>query len=153
MSAFQTVESVMTRNVVVVHEEDNLEWIEEAMNRHQFRHLPVVDGKRLVGILSHRDILRVSVGALANLRQGISEQRTLEERCFVANMMNPTVLTTRPEATVVEAARAMLTGRVGALPVVDADGALVGIVSRGDLLLALVRHAEATTAPAETPVG
>lgn len=145
MATFQTVESVMTRNVVVLHEEDNLEWIEEAMSRHHFRHLPVVDGTRVVGILSQRDILRVSVGALANLRHGELEQRTLEERCFVANMMNRDVLTTRPEATVIEAARAMLTGRVGALPVVDGDGALVGIVSRGDVLLALVRHAEGAT--------
>lgn len=52
----KTVGELMTREVMTLYEEDNLDRIEEGMNRFRFRHLPVVDGKRLVGLVTHRDI-------------------------------------------------------------------------------------------------
>src|SRR5687767_2777657 len=58
------VEDIMTRNVVVLAEEDNLSQVAAGLDRYRFHHLPVVDGTKLVGILSQRDILRNTVSGV-----------------------------------------------------------------------------------------
>lgn len=149
MPPLPIVESVMNRNVVVLREEDTLDTLEDAMERYRFRHMPVVDGKTLVGIVSQRDLLRASLSSLQPPHTGRESQRALFERVFIAQVMKREVVTTHPEASVLEASRAILANRVGALPVTNDRGELVGIVSENDLLLALVRYAEETTAAAK----
>lgn len=146
MSPLPTVESVMSRDLVVLREEDTLDALEEAMSRHGFRHMPVVDGKRLVGIVSQRDLLRASVSSLHPAHGAKDSQRALFARVFVAEVMQREVLTVTPDTGVLDASRKILAHRIGALPVVDAQGELIGIVSENDLLAALVRHAESAPA-------
>ncbi|MFW5921065.1 MAG: CBS domain-containing protein, partial [Polyangiales bacterium] len=52
------VSDIMSRNPITLSEEDNLENIAQGMEEFHLRHLPVVDGHKLVGLVSHRDILR-----------------------------------------------------------------------------------------------
>lgn len=91
----------------------------------RLRHLPVLneDG-RLVGILSDRDLLRLGPSAPADR--------------LVETVMSVDVLTATPEARLIDCARVMLRARVGCLPVVREDGVLVGILTRSDLLRALM---------------
>ena len=131
------VADVMTKDVITVYEESNLQQVFALLAPYRFRHLPVVDGKRLVGILSQRDLLQVQ-GERIHKNPALRAQaaHTLEET-FVRDIMNTNVVTIGADATLAEAARRLLEHRVGALPVVDEAGQLVGIVSETDLLRSL----------------
>ncbi|HEX6244078.1 MAG TPA: CBS domain-containing protein [Polyangiales bacterium] len=131
------VADVMTRDVITVFEESNLQEVFGILAPYRFRHLPVVDGKRLVGILSQRDLLQLTSQSLdKNLAARARGVRALEET-FVRDVMNGSVVTIRPDASLAEAARLMTTKRVGALPVVNEAEELLGIVSETDLLRSL----------------
>ena len=91
------------------------------------RHLPVLnDDGRLVGILSDRDLLRLGASAAPDR--------------LVETLMSVDVLTATPDARLVDCARVMLRARVGCLPIVGLDGVLMGILTRSDLLRALVNE-------------
>lgn len=128
----------MTRKVVTLSEEDNLTRILEGMERYGIRHLPVVDGERLVGLLTHRDVLRLSASVLtdpnvASWRDGAAAQGT-----FVARVMRRDVETATAGEPVRRAGARMIARKIGCLPVVDADGRLVGIVTEHDVLRELI---------------
>jgi CBS domain-containing protein len=132
------VADVMTREVSTVYEESNLQEVLTLLGPYHFRHLPVVDGKQVVGILSHRDLLKVtSQGMDKTIAAQAREARAIEQT-FVRDVMNTNVLTTRPEASLAEAARSMLDSKVGALVVVNEQEELLGIVTETDLLRCLV---------------
>ena len=131
------VADVMTRDVTTVFEESSLREVFAILAPYRFRHLPVVDGKRLVGILSQRDLLQItSQGMDPNLATRARSVRALEET-FVRDVMNNNLITIRPDASLAEAARVMTTQRVGALPVVNEAQELLGIISEHDLLRGL----------------
>ncbi len=88
--------------------------------------MPVVDGGRLVGIVSERDVVRRLHAAGASLLDG-----------RVADIMTSDVTTCAPGDLVADLARVMTAGRFRHLPVVE-DGELVGIVSIGDLVKARI---------------
>jgi acetoin utilization protein AcuB len=134
------VKDVMTTVVVTLAEEDNLEGIAKAMQDFHFRHVPVVDGKRLVGMVTQSDLLRLSISALQSGQPASAVQQQLEQRTFVAEVMVRNPPTIGPEATLGEASRILVETRIGALPVVDADDNLIGIVSEIDILKAVILY-------------
>jgi acetoin utilization protein AcuB len=95
------------------------------------RHLPVLEGGRLVGIISDRD-LRSATPALGDPDRAKSLQRIR-----VADEMAKEVVTVRPEDPIEEAAREMYERKIGCLPVVEGDD-LVGIVTSSDVMRAFV---------------
>ncbi|MBI4953209.1 MAG: CBS domain-containing protein [Myxococcales bacterium] len=125
------VREVMSRAPVAVHEDTRLGAALGIMCEQGIRHLPVVDAdKRLVGLVSDRD-LRVAVGdPLEALRRGSA---TLAHRT-VGEVMSHAPTRVGVDATVDALAVALLDERVGAVPVVDDDERLVGIVSYVDVL-------------------
>ncbi|MGB3049817.1 MAG: CBS domain-containing protein [Polyangiales bacterium] len=98
------------------------------------RHLPVVRGRELVGIISDRD-LRVFSGAEEDdAMDAIEGARS----STVGHLMNTSTVKVDPETNVREVLELMLLHRVGAIPVADLDtGDLLGIVSYVDLLRVL----------------
>jgi CBS domain-containing protein len=103
----------------------------------EVRHLPVVDGSfRVVGILSDRDV-RGAVGDPVAALRGESFEETLA--LGVTELMKPNPIVARAEQPLDDLAWALLDERVGALPVVDEGGRLVGIVSYVDVLHAAMR--------------
>lgn len=109
------------------------------MKEHHFRHLPVVEGGKLVGIITDRDIRQAlpSPGVtipVHKLRECL-DQRTVGET------MTTQVVTIPPEAPVKEAARLLLEHRIGGLPVMSGDE-LVGIITDADILRAFLQVAE-----------
>ncbi len=120
-----TVQELMTREVVVLEAGDALIEVDDLLKRHHIRHLPVVEGRRLVGLVSHRDLIR----ALARQSSG-QAPRTLS----VEEVMTREVETVAPHASAREAIDRLLENRFGCLPVVDARGELVGIVTESDFL-------------------
>ncbi|HJL14010.1 MAG TPA: CBS domain-containing protein [Sandaracinaceae bacterium LLY-WYZ-13_1] len=134
MTQPKTVADVMTREVVVLREEDNLGEVAADMERYRFRHLPVVDGETLVGIISQRDLLRFAVSQLERSPLAQDKQRRLEEHTFVYRVMTRDPETVLPETPLKVAAAKLVEGRFNCLPVVNARNELVGIITNHDLL-------------------
>jgi CBS domain-containing membrane protein len=128
-----TVAEIMTREVITVEETDTLLNLLESMRALRFRHLPVTDGERLIGLLSERDLLRVST---SNLRPPGSPPT---HGFQVRDIMVRDVVSVRPEATLAAAGKLMLDKRLGCLPVVEADNTLRGILTSSDFLELVVR--------------
>lgn len=89
------------------------------------RRLPVVQDDRLVGIVTERDLHKAVV-------------RFVDAPVEVGELMTTSVVTTGPEDSLREAARTMMERRIGSLPVVDADGRVVGIVTETDIFRTFV---------------
>jgi len=126
------VRDVMTRKIAVLREEQNLELAERAMKAYAFRHLPVVEGDKLVGLVTERDLLRAAISTLDKAHELLDDN--LKRYYFVREIMTADVVTVRPETPLLEAARIMANRKLGCLPVTEQDGTLVGIVTRSDLV-------------------
>jgi CBS domain-containing protein len=129
-----TVADIMTRNVVTLLEEDNLLSVGATLARFRFHHLPVVDGRKLVGMLSQRDVLRLTVAGVDRSAAAQAREARFLESTFVRDIMRTDVVTARSDESVRAAATRMLEHRFGALPVVDGLGNLVGIVTENDVV-------------------
>lgn len=137
------VRDVMTREVVTVARGASAAEVAEAMAGRGVSGLPVVDPNgHVAGVVSEKDLLsRASFHGPASamglvaaaLRQGGTLRVDLADR-RAEDLMTTPALTVREDAPLGEAT-ALLRRGINRLPVVAADGRLVGIVSRGDLLL------------------
>jgi len=128
----RVVRDIMTAKVVYMLEEENLERIGKGMERFKFRHLPVVDVGKLVGIVSQRDYLRASVSDLDP--DFALKNDNLKRNIFVAEIMTRDVVSVRPDTPLLEAAKLLREHRFGCLPVTEADGSLVGVVTDYDFV-------------------
>jgi acetoin utilization protein AcuB len=129
-----TVADVMTREVIWLLEEQNLAQLVETFQRFSFHHLPVLDGKKVVGMVSQRDVLRATIAGVDRTPAALTREARFLERTFVRDLMKTRVVTARPSDGVAVAAARMLESRVDALPVVNEDDELLGIVTSHDLL-------------------
>lgn len=125
------VRNIMSTNLVTLDEDESVDLAEKAMTYGRIRHLPVVDGERLVGLVTHRDILRAQVSSLVALTP---EERTeIKTSVPVREIMRQEIRTITPGTTVLEAARVLKENKYGCLPVVE-EGKLVGIVTEADFI-------------------
>ena len=137
------VAAVMTTNVVTVAPGTVYKDVVECLRTRHVSAVPVVDGeRRVVGVVSEADLLlkeeRPDPGPGGALLHPHGDAAKALARNAAALMTSPAV-TVRPEATLTEAARLMHRKHVKRLPVVDAEGRLLGIVSRADLLQPFLR--------------
>lgn len=130
------IEDVMRRFPLSVNVDDDLVRARELMVWMGIRHLPVMSGGKLVGILSERDV----AAHLAAHTNG----------CPVERAMHSPVQTAAPTDSITEAAGRMAEYKIGCLPVTD-KGTLVGLVTSTDILNAQVRKAMAPSPPVPTP--
>jgi CBS domain-containing protein len=124
----------MRREVVSLASKDTLDLTQDLMNLGRVRHLPVLDDGRLVGIVSHRDLLAASLTKALDFDP--ASRRSFLRSIEVAEVMTREVATIGPEATVADAARLMVRRKIGCLPVLDTAGKLVGLVTETDLISA-----------------
>ncbi len=125
----------MRTSLITVSKDETLARARELLHSHRIRHLPVVEGDRLLGILTDRDIREVSPSSAA----GISPDRTAAflAQIRVCEAMVGEVHTVSPYTTIEEAARLMIERKIGCLPVTEAE-CLVGIITETDILGVLV---------------
>ena len=133
LEAAMRVQDVMTEHVQTISPSNAAEDAWELMRKHDFHHVVVTRGSRVVGVLSHRD---------AGGRQGTSVRRgrTVEE------LMTKTVVTVEPTDTVRKAANLMRGRSIGCVVVTD-QGRVVGIVTVADLLDLLGRGVDRPAPP------
>ena len=124
---------IMHAPVVTFFAEQTLPLAEDVMHFKHLRHLPVVDDEgRLVGLVSHRDLLRAQISSLSGLSD--AQRRARQEDVRVNQIMTRDVWTVGPETEASVVARTLLDHKFGCLPVVDRDERLVGIVTERDFI-------------------
>jgi len=134
------VRNIMTKDVFTLDESDMLTLAEDIMALGHIRHLPVVRGDRLVGIVTQRDILRASLSTL--IRHKPEDKTAFSRGVVVSEIMTRDVITISPNATVNEAAEAMADRKIGCLPVVEEGDKLVGLVTETDILNHVARRSK-----------
>ncbi len=125
----------MTRNVITGTPHMSHREALDLMRQHKIRRLPVLDGKRLVGIVSEEDLLSTAPSPATTL--SIYEIYTLLDKLTLDKIMVSPVVTVAPDCPLVDAAQIMIKYRVGCLPILDGD-TLVGIITETDVLKILV---------------
>ncbi|HEX7479612.1 MAG TPA: CBS domain-containing protein [Polyangiales bacterium] len=134
-------EDIMTSNPVTVTERTKIEEALRLMAERDIRHLPVVRGLEVVGILSDRDLRSLGLSLVQDAASAQALRARLREQ--VTDLMTGTVVTVDADATLRELIGLMLDEKVSALPVVHPGSAeLVGIVSYVDVLRAIEEEVE-----------
>ena len=137
MPAQMRVRDIMSTDVVTLTEDETLADAKRCMDRGRIRHLPVLRDRKLVGLVTHRDLLAASFSIFAEVEP--AEQRRIFVRVPVVEAMHRDVITVGPDESVASAARTLLDNKWGCLPVVDDRGNLLGIVTEADFLQLTVR--------------
>lgn len=147
ISRMFTVSDVMTRKVISASPETSFKEVVRLLEENHVSGLPVVDRSgRLVGVVSEADLLNKAekrepdAYVLESRRHRLDRSRA--SALDVASAMSRDVVSVRPDAPIALAAREMHARGFKRLPVVDPDGRLVGIVSRGDVLKVFLRSDE-----------
>jgi len=127
---------IMTKDVIALNYKDDLETAELLFKKHNIRHIPVVKGQSIVGMLSYTDLLRISFADAVD--EYDSEIDTVVYNMFtIEQVMAKTVVSVTPETTIKQVAKILGEKEFHALPVVE-DYKLVGIVTTTDLINYLV---------------
>ena len=129
------VRDCITREVITVTPQTSTKEAFGLMKSLGIRHLVVVDGEVIVGIVTDRDLRRPKV---SDVFKSWHELYRVSEQFEVEDAMNSPVYTIDANADIREAARIMVNRRIGALPVTDPHHGLYGIITETDLLKALV---------------
>ena len=130
------VRDFMTKDVTTLQETDSLLDARMVFVRSSFRHIPVLRGRQLVGIVTEHDIRQHSPSLLTGVAQ--EEYNRVLETTPVTRAMTKEPVTVLPDQAVFEAAQVLYSRHFGCLPVVE-KGELVGIVTTSDMLRLLVQ--------------
>ena len=132
------VSEIMTKDLFTVSEDTPLKEVSNVFKRTNVRHLPVVSGTELKGIVSHTDILRMSFGSHFGDNETDADEAIFEMLNLSQVMVNSPVTVNETES--IASVAKMLTEReFHALPVLD-DGKLVGIVTTTDIIKYLLEN-------------
>ena len=127
------VSDLMKNPVVTAKPDDKLSSLVAIVSSRKIRHFPIVEGGKVVGIVSDSDLRSASTHpAVYDL---LLEVLATLDRGSAGEIMSREVISVPPETPMAQAAQIMLKHRISCLPVV-ADGRLVGIVTTTDVLAA-----------------
>ncbi len=129
------VEEIMTKDPTTADAASAIRDVMSVLFELDVRHLPIVDGNTLVGIISDRDVRVYLAPTLAELDKPDDIAQRLAQP--ISSVMSSDVMSVNPEMELTELVDLMLDHKVGAVPVVNPDNDdLVGIVSYMDVLRA-----------------
>jgi acetoin utilization protein AcuB len=132
------VEDLMTSKVFVVEQDDYVDRVFFLIHYERIRHLPVVEKGKVIGIVSDRDLYK-ALGPKSNSNAFEDASGTYSSEIHMAakkvrHIMHRGVISVKRDTPAAEAAALMADNKIGALPVVDKDNKLVGILSSTDIL-------------------
>lgn len=126
------VSAIMTENVITLNHTDSLESAETLFNKHNIRHIPVVSGEAIIGMLSYTDLLRISFAD--SIDENEENVETVIYNMFNIEQVMAKNLTSVSSSTLIkEVAEILSKKEFHALPILD-DSKLVGIVTTTDLI-------------------
>lgn len=132
------VSEIMTKNLIKLNLNDDLTKAEQLFKKHKIRHIPVVNGNRIMGMLSYTDLLRISfVDAVDDDAEVVDT--TIYNLFTIEQVMVKKLITISAETTIKETAEILSKNEFHALPVCMGD-LLVGIVTTTDLIKYLLNQ-------------
>jgi CBS domain-containing protein len=143
MIANQRVGRVMTEAVLSIDVEESAGAVLRLFAGYPLHHLPVLSGQKVVGMLSSADVMKLEAFLP---KTGVPADDYLDRRISIRSLLRAPVITIGPQQTLIEAARLMASHGFHALPVVDAQEHLLGIITTTDVMHAALQ----VTAPAPT---
>ena len=132
MKPLEPISSIMSTNLIKLNVSDSLSKAEHLFNTHNIRHIPVVSGNSIIGIISYTDLLRVSfIDSIEDdLEQGKSIVYNIGN---IGDVMSKQIISVTSFTSIKEVATLLSESNFHAVPVVD-NGILVGMISTVDLL-------------------
>lgn len=132
------VSTIMTKNVIKLNSTDDLTKAEKLFKKNSIRHIPVVNGNKIIGMLSYTDLLRISFADAIGDDEDIVDV-TVYNMFTIEQVMAKRLVSVSPETTIKEAAEILATKEFHALPVTEGD-LLVGILTTTDLIKYLINQ-------------
>jgi len=132
------VSDIMTKNVITLNTTDDLDKAENLFKLHSIRHIPVVSGEAIIGMLSYTDLLRISY-ADATDDQDSNVDTVVYNMFTIQQVMAKNLIIVSSNTTIKEVAELLSKKEFHALPVVD-NNVLVGIVTTTDLINYLINQ-------------
>ncbi|MEN2486427.1 CBS domain-containing protein [Flavobacterium sp. B11] len=131
MKKREPISHIMTKTVVTANEKDDLKTVVEKLKANTIRHIPIVRGKEVIGIISRTDINRLTFGALFEGQDNADE--AILEMLTVPQVMTSKPKTVSSDTIIRDLAEIFVKEDFHALPVVD-NGELKGIVTTTDVV-------------------
>jgi len=132
------ISAIMTSNVITLNSTDSLDTAERLFKRNKIRHIPVVSGKEVLGMLSLTDLLRISFADAVDEDEESVE--TIVYNMFtIEQVMAKNLVSVSSTTTIKEVAEILSKKEFHAIPVID-NGELVGIVTTTDLINYLIKQ-------------
>lgn len=125
------ITEIMTKDLVTLDPTESLYDAEKLFNKHNIRHIPVVEDRRIVGVISRSDLLRISYSNLSEDEETI--ETLIYDSYTIPQVMTRVPVTVESDATVKEVAELLSMQSFHSIPVVE-NGNLVGIVTTTDLI-------------------
>jgi len=137
MKKREPISHIMTKTVVTANEKDDLKSVVEKLKTNTIRHIPIVKGKEVIGIISRTDINRLTFGALFEGQDNADE--AILEMLTVPQVMTSKPKTVSADTIIRDLAEIFVKEDFHALPVVD-NGELKGIVTTTDVIKYLLEQ-------------
>lgn len=136
----EDIKEIMSTNVITVKPEERVIHARRLMIDNNIARLPVVEDRKVVGMVSDKEI----AFAFANLKKNVSlrHQNNRIRNMIVRDIMKSPAITARDNISIKECAGIMIENEIGCLPIVGGDGKIKGIVTRTDLLKHLLKELE-----------
>lgn len=134
----EPVTTIMTKKVVTLKKKDSLETAEKLFKKHHIRHIPVVSGTTIIGMLSYTDLLRISFADSAFDDDDFVDS-VVYNMFTIEQVMVKKIVSVKPSDSIKEVAEILAKSEFHALPVVDNNN-LVGIVTTTDLINYLLKQ-------------
>ncbi len=137
MRVTEPISKLMTKEIIALNRDDDLETAEHLFKRRHIRHIPVVEEQVIIGMLSYTDLLRISFADAVD-EEDDAVDTTVYNMFSIEQVMVKNVVSVPSTASIKEVAEILSKKEFHALPVVD-DGRLVGIVTTTDLINYLLK--------------
>ncbi|MBP9680542.1 MAG: CBS domain-containing protein [Bacteriovorax sp.] len=116
---------IMNRPVFSMPIDSLLISVREEMKKRQFRHIPILKNHKIIGMISDRDLLKVDLSGTFSFLK-------------VEDIMTTVLIVAEEETPLAHIARVLMEEKISALPIIDKTHSLVGMISRTDILKAVV---------------
>lgn len=130
------VKNWMSKNVITVGINDSISDAIKILIKQKIRILPVMDREKLVGIITDRDLKRASASDATSL--DVHELHFLLNKIKVKDVMSENPMTVPLDFTVEETSEILLKNKISGVPVVNANGSIVGIITQSDLFRVMI---------------
>lgn len=131
MKKREPISHIMTKTVVTANENDGLRMVVEKLKKNTIRHIPIIRGKEVIGIISRTDINRLTFGALFEGQEGADE--AILDMLTIPQVMTSKPMTVSSDSVIRDLAEIFVKEEFHALPIVD-NGELKGIVTTTDVV-------------------